>query len=147
MQFLNPILKGINDNLELISIGIVLLLGIVEKSQKLPFNPITKIFKWIKTKMRDEELYKKVDNIDKKIIDLQKSEDIREMKRLRYEILEFERILRNCKKSDVISQEQFMTIFDMMSDYEKLVRSHHIKNNKFTKAREYIDKRYNQLYG
>ena len=147
MQFLNPILKGINDNLELISIGIVLLLGIVEKSQKLPFNPISKIFKWIKTKMRDEELYKKVDCIGQKIVDLQNTYDKREMEKLRYEILEFERVLRNCKKSDVISQEQFMTIFDMMSDYEELVKLHRIKNNKFAKAREYIDKRYNQLYG
>lgn len=146
MQQLNNVLHGINDNLELISIGIVLLLGIIEKSKKLPFNPISKIFKWLRKGLRDEELYNKVDNIDKKLVELGNTNDIREMKRLRYEILEFERVLRSYKKNDIISQEQFMTIFDMITDYNKLVRMHKIHNNKFEKAKEYIDKKYNELY-
>ena len=50
MQFLNLI----NDYLALILAGLGLLLGIIEKSQKLPFNPVSRIFKWLKRNMRDE---------------------------------------------------------------------------------------------
>ena len=143
MQFLNLI----NDYLALILAGLGLLLGIIEKSQKLPFNPVSRIFKWLKRNMKDEELYKKVDRINHDLIELQKSKDFDVMESLRFRILDFERVLRNSKKSDTFTQEQFISIFDMETKYEHLVEKYKIDNNKFEKAKAYIDKRYNELYG
>lgn len=154
MQFINDILTKINDNLAIISVGLGILLGIIEKSQKLPFNPISRIFKWIKNNMKDEELYDKVNQIanvqemtNLKLAEFQRNEDEKEMDRLRFEILDFARVLRNSKKSDVFTEEQFITIFDMETKYEYYVKKYRIENNKFVKAKEYIDKRYEELYG
>ena len=143
MQFLNLM----NDYLALILAGLGLLLGIIEKSQKLPFNPVSRIFKWLKRNMRDEELYKKVDSINRDLIELQKSKDYDVMESLRFRILDFERVLRNRKKTDIFSKEQFEAIFDMETKYEHLVEKYKIDNNKFMKAKEYINKRYEELYG
>ena len=143
MQFLNLI----NDYLALILAGLGLLLGIIEKSQKLPFNPVSMIFKWLRNNMKDEELYKKVDKINKDLVELQKSKDFDVMESLRFRILDFERVLRNRKKTDIFSKEQFEAIFDMETKYEHLVEKYKIDNNKFVKAKEYIDKRYEELYG
>ena len=143
MQFLNLV----NDYLALILAGLGLLLGIIEKSQKLPFNPVSRIFKWLKRNMKDEELYKKVDRINHDLIELQKSKDFDVMESLRFRILDFERVLRNRKKTDIFSKEQFEAIFDMETKYEHLVEKYKIDNNKFVKAKEYINKRYEELYG
>ena len=35
----------------------------------------------------------------------------------------------------------------METKYEHLVEKYNIDNNKFVKAKEYIDKRYEELYG
>ncbi len=147
MQFLNNLLNTINDNLAIILTGLGLLLGIIEKSQKLPFNPVSRIFKWLRNNMKDEELYKKVDKINKDLVELQKSKDFDVMESLRFRILDFERVLRNRKKTDIFSKEQFEAIFDMETKYEHLVEKYKIDNNKFVKAKEYINKRYEELYG
>ena len=147
MQFLNNLLNTINDHLAIILTGLGLLLGIIEKSQKLPFNPVSRIFKWLRNNMKDEELYKKVDKINKDLVELQKSKDFDVMESLRFRILDFERVLRNRKKTDVFSKEQFEAVFDMETKYEHLVEKYKIDNNKFIKAKEYINKRYEELYG
>ncbi len=147
MQFLNNLLNTINDHLAIILTGLGLLLGIIEKSQKLPFNPVSRIFKWLRNNMKDEELYKKVDKINKDLVELQKSKDFDVMESLRFRILDFERVLRNRKKTDIFSKEQFEAIFDMETKYENLVEKYKIDNNKFVKAKEYINKRYEELYG
>ena len=154
MQFINNLLTTINDHLAIILTGLGLLLGIIEKSRKLPFNPVSKIFKWLRNNMKDEELYKKVDNIAKvqektnqDLLELQRSKDYDVMESLRFRILDFERVLRNRKKTDVFSKEQFDAIFDMETKYEHLVEKYKIDNNKFVKAKEYINKRYEELYG
>ncbi len=147
MQFLNNLLNTINDHLAIILTGLGLLLGIIEKSQKLPFNPVSRIFKWLRNNMKDEELYKKVDKINKDLVELQKSKDFDVMESLRFRILDFERVLRNRKKTDIFSKEQFEAIFDMETKYEHLVEKYKIDNNKFVKAKEYINKRYEELYG
>ena len=147
MQFLNNLLNTINDHLAIILTGLGLLLGIIEKSQKLPFNPVSRIFKWLRNNMKDEELYKKVDKINKDLVELQKSKDFDVMESLRFRILDFERVLRNRKKTDIFSKDQFEAIFDMETKYEHLVEKYKIDNNKFVKAKEYINKRYEELYG
>ena len=108
MQFLNNLLNTINDHLAIILTGLGLLLGIIEKSQKLPFNPVSRIFKWLRNNMKDEELYKKVDKINKDLVELQKSKDFDVMESLRFRILDFERVLRNRKKTDIFSKEQYL---------------------------------------
>ena len=69
------------------------------------------------------------------------------MDRLRYEILSFERTLRNLKKTETISQEEFITIFDMIEKYHNLIKKHNKMNNKFDKAQEYITQKYDLMYG
>lgn len=143
---MNEILIQINENLALILSMIGLVLGIVEKSKKIPFKPITKALQYISNVCKDEEMHQKMDMMSKSILDLQKRHDEDEMDRLRFEILVFERNLRNLKKSETISQEEFITIFDMIEKYHCLIYKYKKLNSKFEKAQEYIEKKYNIMY-
>lgn len=143
---MNQILIQINENLALILSMIGLVLGIVEKSKKIPFKPITKVLQYISNVCKDEEMHKKMDIMSKSILNLQKRHDEDEMDRLRFEILVFERNLRNLKKSETISQEEFITIFDMIEKYHSLIHKYKKMNSKFEKAQEYIEKKYNIMY-
>jgi len=44
------------------------------------------------------------------------------------------------KKSETISQEEFITIFDMIEKYHSLIHKYKKSNSKFEKAQEYIEK-------
>ena len=59
---MTQVLTAINDNLALVFTGIGLLLGIIEKAQKLPFKPLTRIFKWIGNHT-NTELNSKIDQV------------------------------------------------------------------------------------
>lgn len=144
---MNEFLTTINEHLGLILTGVGLIVGILEKAKKIPFKPITKIFKYISKLTRDDEMHNKIDLMCSGLSDLQKRHDEDEMDRLRYEILGFERTLRNLKKTETISQEEFITIFDMIEKYHNLIKKHHKMNNKFEKAHEYINQKYNLMYG
>ena len=144
---MSELLSAINENLGLILTGIGLIVGILEKWQKIPFKPFTRLFKYIGNLCRDEEMHRKVDNMTSNLIELQKRHDEDEMDRLRYEILGFERTLRNLKKTESVSQEEFITIFDMVEKYHILIEKHHKMNNKFEKAQEYITEKYEIMYG
>lgn len=144
---MTKILIAINDNLTLILTGIGIIVAITEKWKKIPFKPFTRLFKYIGNLCRDEEMHQKVDNMTNNLTELQKRHDEDEMDRLRYEILGFERTLRNLKKTETVSQEEFITIFDMVEKYHILIEKHHKMNNKFEKAQEYITEKYKIMYG
>ena len=144
---MSELLAAINENLGLILTGTGLVVGIIEKAKKIPFKPITKLFKYINKLTRDDEMHNKMDHISSSLIDLQVRHDEDEMDRLRYEILGFERTLRNLKKTETVSQEEFITIFDMIEKYHNLIEKHHKMNNKFEKAQEYINQKYDLMYG
>lgn len=150
---MTQVLTAINDNLALVFTGIGLLLGIIEKAQKLPFKPLTKIFKWIGNHT-NTELNSKIDQVilvqnmtSLKLSKLEKANNQEVVDRIRYTVVRFESDLRNLKKSDKRSQEEFIAIFDMIDKYDMLVKKNNITNNKFEKAKDYINKVYNLWYG
>lgn len=150
---MNNLLITLNEYLALILAGIGTIVAIVEKSKKIPFKPFTKLFKYISNACKDEELYNKVDcivtkqeEVNKKIGELQQRHDEDEADRIRYTVLEFERTLRHLKKNEMVSQEQFITIFDMIEKYHGLINKYHIINSKFEKAEIYINKKYSAMY-
>lgn len=150
---MNELIMALNDYLLLILAMLGTIVGIVEKSKKLPFKPFTKIFKSISKACKDDELYNKVDRIatrqeefNDKICELQYRHDEDEADRLRYEILMFERTLRHLKKNETVTQEEFMTIFDMMEKYRVLIKKRNLTNNKFEKAEIYINKKYSAMH-
>ncbi len=142
---MNDILVQINDNLTLILTGIGIILGIVEKSKNIPFKPISCLFKNISFMCKDEEIHKKIDIMSKNMEELKIRQDEDEMDRLRYEILKFERNLRNIK-NEIVSQEEIITIFDMIKKYHLLIEKYNKMNSKFEKAQEYITNKYNDMY-
>lgn len=144
---MSELLAAINENLGLILTGLGLVIGILEKTKKIPFKPLTKICKCISKLTRDDEMHEKIDLMCSGLIDLQKRHDEDEMDRLKFEILGFERTLRNLKKTETVSQEEFITIFDMIEKYRYLIEKHQKMNNKFEKAQEYISQKYDLMYG
>lgn len=149
---MQELLSTINDNLGLFFTGIGLLLGIIENIKKLPFKPITKILQWIGNHT-NTELNSKIDQVimvqdmtSLKLSNLEKANNQEVMDRIRYTIVRFESDLRNLKKSDKRSHEEFIAIFDMIDKYDMLVKKNNITNNKFEKAKDYINKVYNLWY-
>ena len=101
-------------------------LGIIEKSTKIKWKPLTKLF-------GNTELHKKIDEIAnnqnlfmKRLNDIEDENDKREIKRLRARILDFAN--QKCEQGIKMTQEQETYFDDCCVDYENLIKKHNLKN-------------------
>lgn len=137
--------QWIANNFGIVLTGLTVLVGIMEKSKSIAWKPITKFFKWI-GKTANQELYNKVDDVEKQTMKIQKhmgqledKVDENERDRIRQEILSFANSLRDGKEH---TKDEFQHIQELYYKYHEKLRG----NGLITEEYEYIRSIYLKIY-
>lgn len=130
----------------------------MEWDSKIPFNPISSVFKWFGrclTRSLHEhidELSKKADNnssriselyieMDKRLLDNERKDDEKEMKRLRASIIMFS---DSCGRGEKHTKGHFKNVFRDIDDYRNYCKKHEFPNNFIEREINYIQSVYDK---
>jgi len=119
----------INDIASLVIIVFTALTGIltfIEKCSAIKWKPLSKLFENKEINDKLDNISKQQEEFNKKLNSIENVNDVREMKRLKANILNFanEKCTQGIKKD----QEQETAFDEWVSDYEALIKKHNLTN-------------------
>ena len=150
MEKLNNIVT-ILSTFSAIAVSLSAIIGVLS----LIFKPVRNCIMWVYkkavgTKNKNDEIIKKIDSVEKnltekvntvestlssQIKEVSNRNDINEMKRIRWEILDF---ANSCKNKRRHSQDEYKHIIEMHDDYEELIGKTGSKNGFLEAEYDYI---------
>lgn len=148
----------LGDVLQTLSVLFGTILVFIEWSKKIPFNPLSSFMKWLgslflkslsdkvdsldaQVKENTNKIGKLHTEMDKRFADKQKSDDEKEMKRLRSSIIQFS---DDCGRHIHHTKVHYENIFRDIDDYNTLCRIHNFPNHFIDKEISYIQSVYEQ---
>lgn len=142
MEQLIEALSGvtIGDVAKWVGLLLVAILSIFEFT-KIKVNPISAIFRWIGSKInapmieRIDTISNKQDAQEKKLDDLQNSQDDNEIDRIRWEILDF---ANSCRHGVKHTLDEFDHIIELNEKYHKILDRRKLTNGKIDLEYGYI---------
>lgn len=104
--------------------------------QIAPFkiNPWSMLFNWIGKKVNGE-IITRLDKLDSRMNEQEKTINKNEKDRIRWEVLEF---ANSCKMGDRHTQDEYRHIIDISDKYNKIIEENNETNGYFTIEYEYI---------
>ena len=128
----NAILQWISSNI----IQIIIVISIFIQISPIKWNPLTSLFNWL-GKMITKDVSSQIEDMGKKISEIQKQVDTNEKDRIRWEVLDF---ARSCRNPNIThTYDEFKHILKLNDKYQALLKKTEDSNGVFDSEIKYIN--------